>query len=124
MVEYYYDSGIEAFKRADKRGKPLYINVTEAQRIVSLLDLGYSVSEIEGKISLANPKGTITTIKSFIKNYRSGNISMPVDAPAPVKVFESMTDSNRIEALEERVAKLEEQLMNKKENRVISWLRS
>lgn len=123
MVEYHYDVNTEAFKRADNRGKSLYVNITEAQRIISLLNLGYSISDIEGKVSLSSPQGTITTVKSFIRNYKQGNINMPTDAPAPVKVFDSITDGSRIDLLEERVTKLE---MIQKESvldKVKSWIK-
>lgn len=123
MVEYYYDVNIEAFKRADNRGKPLYVNITEAQRIISLLDLGYSVSDVEGKVSLSSPHGTITTVKSFIRNYKQDNINMPTDAPAPVKVFDSISDANRIDLLEERVTKLEMIQNESVLDKVKSWIK-
>lgn len=125
MVNYYYDVGSESFKREDNRGKGLYVNITEAQRIVNLLDLGHSLTEVEGKVTLSNPKGTSTTIKSFIKNYKNGNIEMPIDAPAPVRVFEELSDSSRIDELEERVSALEEIFAKPKKTRfekVKSWM--
>lgn len=107
MAKYNYNPNKEAFVREDNKGKPLYVNITEAQRIVSLIDLGYSVADIENKMSLSNPKGTSTTVKSFLKNYKKGNINMPDNAPAPSMVFDSMTDNDRLTALEERVTALE-----------------
>ena len=107
MVKYNYNVEMEAFKRADNRGKAIYVNVTEAQRIVSMLELGYSVADICGKISLNSPKGSLTTIKSFIRNYKSGNIEIPTDAPAPSNVYDSMDNEVRLDELEERVLILE-----------------
>ena len=107
MVKYYYDVQLEAFKREDNRGKPLYVNVTEANRIVNLINLGHSVPSIMSKVKLSNPLGTNTTVKSFIKNYHEGNITIPTDAPAPVRVFESLTDSDRLDAIENRMTDLE-----------------
>lgn len=118
MANYIYNPNKEAFVREDNRGKPLYINITEAQRIISLMDLGYSVADIENKMSLCNPKGTSTTVKSFIKNYKSGNIEIPENAPAPAGVFDGLTDNDRLNELEERVSKLEEQLKTTKK---ITW---
>ena len=112
MVKYNYNTEMEAFKRNDNRGKPLYVNITEAQRIVSLLELGYSVSDVCGKISLNNPKGTVTTIKSFIRNYNEGNITIPQDAPAPALLFDSVDDEARISELERRVSRLEKAMNN------------
>ena len=76
MVKYNYNVEMEAFKRSDNRGKAIYVNVAEAQKIVSMLELGYSVADICGKVSLNSPKGSLTTIKSFIRNYKSGNIEI------------------------------------------------
>ena len=107
MVKYNYNVEMEAFKRSDNRGKAIYVNVAEAQRIVSMLELGYSVADICGKVSLNSPKGSLTTIKSFIRNYKNGNIEIPTNAPAPSNVYESMDYDVRFDELEERVLKLE-----------------
>ena len=93
-------------------------------RIISLLNLGYSVSAIQGKVTLSHPKATNHTISTFIKNYNEGNIEIPDDAPAPTHMVDELTDSSRIDALEERVRKLEliqkETVMDK----VRGWIRS
>lgn len=107
MVKYLYNADLEAFRREDKKGKPLYINIIEANRIINLLELGHSVADINGKIALSNPKGTATTINSFIRNYKEDNIVIPENAPAPIHNFESLSDSSRISALEERVTDIE-----------------
>lgn len=120
-MKYEYDITMEAFRREDKRGKPLYVNITEANRIVNLINLGYTVASITGKISLSNPKGTVTTLNSFIRNYKQGNIVMPDDAPAPTLYYESMDDNDRLDELEKRISELEEKI-NKPQNRVMKWL--
>ena len=123
-MKYIYNVELEAFKREDNRGKPLYVNITEANRIISLINLGYTVADVTNKVSLSNPKGTVTTINSFIKNYRNGNIILPDDAPAPVNVFESLTESDRISALEDRVTELENKFSEitfTEETEVESW---
>lgn len=117
MVNYNYDVNKEAFVRSDKRGRALYVNISEANRIISLLDLGHSITDIQMKVVLVNPKGTATTVKNFIKNYTEGKINMPENAPAPSKIFQSLTDNDRLNNLEERVSKLEEIIEN---NNVIS----
>lgn len=119
-MKYIYDVEKECFKREDNRGKPLYVNITEAQKIALQLDLGYPLTQIEGKIALANPQGTATTIKSFIRNYKQGNIIMPEDAPVPVRIFDEMTDSTRIDNLEKRVSILENILSELKSDCFIS----
>jgi len=110
MVKYNYNVEMEAFKRSDNRGKAIYVNVAEAQKIVSMLELGYSVADICGKVSLNSPKGSLTTIKSFIRNYKSGNIEIPKDAPAPSNVYDSMDYDVRFEELENRVSVLEDMM--------------
>lgn len=125
-MKYEYNVKLEAFKRIDNRGKPLFVNVIEANRIVHLLNLGYSISEITTKVTLSNPKGTATTLNSFIRNYKQGNIEIPTDVPSPRRQFESMTDNDRLNSLEERVIKLEKLMENRKEttfNKVKSWLK-
>lgn len=106
-MKYIYNVELEAFRREDRKGKPLYVNIIEANRIISLLNLGHSVAEINGKVSLSNPKGTVTTINSFIRNYNEGNIEIPENAPTPVHNLESLSDSSRIDRLEKRVTDLE-----------------
>ena len=127
MVKYKYDVESECFRRVDNRGKPLWVNVTEAQSIALKLDLGYSITQIEGKVSLANPQGTVTTIRSFIKNYRAGNIEIPSDAPLPVRAFDEMSDSSRIDNLEKRVERLEDIFYGTEEfdilGKVKSWIK-
>ena len=120
-MKYEYDINQEAFRREDHRGKPLYVNITEAERIINLLNLGYSVASINGKVALSNPKGTLTTLNSFIRNYKQGNIIMPENAPAPTRYYESMDDGNRLDELEKRVSELEKKI--NEESWVKRWLR-
>ena len=46
MKKYIYDAHSETFKRSDKRGMPLYVNIVEANRIINLVNLGTSVQKI------------------------------------------------------------------------------
>ncbi|MBP5421707.1 MAG: hypothetical protein J6Y78_04595 [Paludibacteraceae bacterium] len=120
MVRYSYDSKGEVFKREDNRGSPLRVNIAEAQRIVSLLNLGYCTTDIINKVQLY--KGTSSTVRNFIKNYEAGNIDIPDDAPAPVQLIDEMNDDRRIEALEERVRELERK--KSISERFKEWIRS
>ena len=131
MAKYHYNVEKEAFVREDNKGKPLYVNISEAQKIVLQLDLGYSVSSIEGKVALSNPKGTVTTIRSFIRNYKAGNIEISSDAPAPARVFDDILESNKLEELEERIENLEDIISDITANggqsfteKVKEWLKS
>lgn len=123
MVSYTYDEQCECFKRDDNRGRPLAVNVSEAQKIVSLMDLGYSMNEITGRVSLSDPKATVSTIRSFIRNYRNGNIKMPVDAPAPTRNFENFSNDIKIEELERRVSELEKKIQSSEPVQKISWIK-
>jgi len=114
MANYEYDADIEMFRRTDNRGNHLAVNIYEAQRIVSLLNLGYSLSKIQNKVKLTNPKAGMSTLRSFIRNYEEGNIKIPEDAPAPSRVFDTISDSDRISKLEERVTLIEEKMNEKK----------
>ena len=122
-MKYEYDVNAEAFKRVDNRGKLLHINISEAQRIISLLNLGHSIVNIESKVKLSNPKGTVTTIKSFIKNYKNGDIIMPDDAPAPVRTFEEFNFDNSLDDLNERVSNLEREFEEFKKKSITDKIR-
>ena len=112
MVKYEYDVDEEGFRRVDRRGRILPINIVEARRIASLLDLGFGVDTIHKKM-VYNQDVSKTTTRSFIKNYREGNISLEGDFPAPTKVMEHMDTEakltemdNRIKSLEDRFAEI------------------
>lgn len=107
MVQYEYDIEEEGFRRVDRRGKILPINIMEARRIASLLDLGWGADAIHNKMVYTQSGVTRTTTKSFIKNYRNGNINLDGDYPAPVKVMEAMDTEVRLNDLDNRVANLE-----------------
>ena len=109
MVKYYYDIDEEGFKREDRRGRMLPINITEARRIQSLLDLGWGVDSIDKKMNYTSPMATPTTTKSFVKNLKEGNISLEGDYPAPSKVMEHMDLEARLNAIEQRLDALENQ---------------
>ena len=113
-MKYKYDIENEYFVREDGLGKKFYINSSEAHRIMSMYSLGNSVGEIRNKIRFVNARRvTESTIINFIKNVNEGNIELDEDYPAPVKMVESLTDNDRLNNLEERVSKLEEQLKPK-----------
>ena len=130
MVTYEYDIEDEVFKRKinenDKKGgKSLYVNITEANKIISLVNLGYTIPVITKRVELSNPKAGSTTVRTFITRYKNGDIIIPKDAPAPSSVFESITDSDRLNALEKRVTDLENKFSEIKtfagEPEKVSW---
>ena len=129
-MKYKYDTEKECFEREDGLGKKFWIISSEAHRIMSMDSLGNSIGEIRNKIKFVNArKVTESTIVNFINNVKDGNIELDKDYPAPVRMVESITDSDRIDRLEERVTKLEEMLNCEcncevsKIGKVKSWLK-
>lgn len=107
-MNYKYDVEQECFVREDGLGKKFWINSSEAHRIMSMYSLGNSIGEIRNKIEFVNArKVTESTIVNFIKNVNNGNIELSKAYPAPIRMVESITDSDRISKLEERVTSLE-----------------
>ena len=101
-MRYEYDVEVEGFRRVDRLGRILKININEGRRIASLVDLGYTDSQIhEMMIYTRNVKRSTTT--TFIKNLKEGNINLEGDYPAPTKVMEHMDMESRISELEEKV---------------------
>ena len=107
-MKYEYNSEIECFVREDGHGKKFHINSSEAQRIVTMRDLGYSAGKICAKIQFNSGKVYESTINNFLKNVDEGNIIVDKNYPAPKSVVEDLTVSDRITRLEERLSELEE----------------
>ena len=107
-MEYEYDIEEEGFRRVDRRGRMLPINITEARRVASLVDLGLSADAIHDKMVYTQGAVTRTTTKSFIKNLKEGNINLDGDYPAPSRVMDNMDIEARLTDLERRVKSLEE----------------
>ena len=107
MVKYEYNPNIEGFKRVDNRGHTLDIDIVEARRIVALQNLGYSVTDIFKEMDLAR-KISISTLRTFLKNYNNGNISIEGEFPVPHKTLDEMDNEVRFNSLEERIQSLEE----------------
>ena len=117
-MKYNYDIDKECFTREDGLGKKFYINITEARRIVTLSDLGNTVSEIRNKIQFQSNKVSEITIRNFLKQIGNGNIDLTGDYPAPSNVVFELTLEERISNLEERVKELEDK---KEAVKTVSW---
>ena len=128
-MRYDYNSELECFVREDGLGKKIWINSSEAQRIVTMRDLGYSIAKINAKIDFNSDKVYESTIVNFLKNVDEGNIIVNGDYPAPKKMVDDLTVSDRITNLEKRISDLEdmiEDIMNTDDswgNKVKSWLK-
>lgn len=102
-MKYNYDIHEEAFVREDKLGKKYWINMNEAQRIMTLHDLGYNPNQIGVRMQFNNKKVTISTIKNFIKQVEKGKIIIDMNAPASLTEVEDMSVDARISRLEENI---------------------
>ena len=107
-MKYEYYESEECFKRIDNRGRPLFVNISEARQIESYINLGYSVEEIKDKVKLSHPRAGRHTIVSIIKNIKEGNVDLTGDYMIPVDQLVEFTDSERISKLEKRVSNLED----------------
>ena len=101
-MKYEYDVEIEGFRRVDRRGNILMVNINEGRRIASLVDLGYTDTQIHRKMTYARDVKKSTTV-TFIKNLKNGNIDLDGDYPAPTKLMEHMDLESRVSELEAKV---------------------
>ena len=107
-MRYDYDASKECFIREDGLGKKFYINSTEAQRIITMNDLGYSTAQICAKIKFNSGKVYESTVNNFLRNVNEGNIIVSEDYPAPQLDVDDFVESNRLDDLEKRISDLED----------------
>lgn len=120
MVKYEYDVEEEGFRRVDRRGRILPINITEARRIESLLNLGWGVDAIHSKM-VYTQKVSKTTTRSFIKNLKEGNINLEGDYPAPTKQMEEMDLEARLTRMENDIEDLKKRPCSCQEQSDSNW---
>ena len=107
-MKYEYNSQLGCFERSDGLGKKIWVTMTEAQRIVTLRDLGNSIGEIQAKMSFVSSKATSYSVKTILAKYDDGSINIDMSVPAPDIQFKDMGIEERISDLEKRLSKLEE----------------
>lgn len=107
-MRYNYNATIGAFEREDKLGKKIWANMNEAQRVITLSDLGYSMGEIQSKISFKSKKATGYTVRTILEKYESGDLEIDMNAPIPVEDYRDLTVEERLNDLERRLSVLEE----------------
>ena len=107
-MRYNYNSNIGAFVREDGLGKKLWINMVEAQRIMTLYELGNSPNQIGAKIQFKSPKTTVSTINNFINNVENGDIVLDSNVPMPVEDFNDISIEARITKLEQDIEEIKE----------------
>jgi hypothetical protein len=104
-MNYKYNEEKECFIREDGLGKKYWINSSEAQRIMTLYDLGNSIGEIRNKITFSSRKVYESTIENFVKNVKGGKIEIPTDI-VYVPTADDLTIEHRIANLEDEVTKI------------------
>ena len=127
-MRYDYDVENECFVREDKLGKKIWINITEAQRIVTLHELGNTISQINNKINFQSGKVGESTVKNFLNNVEQGNIEIYGDYPAPIGVIQELSIEERLNNLEKDVELLKSNLCKCEDNKKLSerfktWLK-
>lgn len=78
MVKYEYNPDLEVFRRVDNRGPSLKVNIMEARRIKSMMDLGIKAPTILMKIDFVNPI-SMTNLRTIMKNIEKGNLELDGD---------------------------------------------
>jgi len=107
-MRYNYNATIGAFEREDKLGKKIWANMNEAQRVITLSDLGYTMGEIQSKVSFKSKKATGYTVRTILEKYESGDLEIDMNAPIPVEDYRDLTVEERLNDLERRLSVLEE----------------
>ena len=128
-MKYNYDAGDECFIREDGAGKKFHINSAEAQRIITMRDLGYSPNRICSKIHFASGRVYESTVKNFLKNVDEGNLIVSEDYPAPRDQVIELSLEERMSRLEDEWAEFKSRIENPKPKESISekvkeWLRN
>lgn len=134
MKKYKYNTEFECFERFDENGRPsgkkLWVNITEAQRIVTLYELGNSIGLIQSKMKFNSTKASGSTVKTIINLYENDEIELDGDYPAPHQDYDELDMGGRIDSLENRVKHLENIVSTyadetkKSENKFISKVKS
>lgn len=107
-MRYNYNATIGAFEREDKIGKKIWATMNEAQRVITLSDLGYTMGEIQSKVSFKSNKATGYTVRTIIDKYECGDLEIDMNAPIPVEDYRDLTVEERLNDLERRLSVLEE----------------
>lgn len=109
MAKYNYVPELEMFRRVDNRGPSLKVNIVEARRIKSLMDLGIKAPTIMKKIDFTN-NISMTNLRTIMNNIEDGNIDMDGDYPAPVGTMKEMDIEARISELEKDIAEFKRRM--------------
>lgn len=107
-MKYNYNAQLGCFERSDGLGKKIWVTMSEAQRIITLRELGNSIGEIQAKMNFVSSKATSYSVKTILAKYDNGAINIDMNVPAPDIQFNDLGIEERISSLEQRLSKLEE----------------
>lgn len=126
-MKWVYNSKLGCFEREDKLGKKLWITMTEAQRIITLRDLGNSIGEIQAKMNFVSNKASSYSVKTVLERYDNGDIVIDMNVPVSEVEWEDLSNDSKINDLEMRISNLENIISEYDENsfmdKVKSWLK-
>lgn len=117
-MNWIYNSKLGCFERSDKVGKKLWVTMTEAQRIITLRDLGNSIGEIQAKMSFVSSKASSYSVKTILERYDNGELIIDMDVPVTEVEWNDLSYDSKINDLELRIKHLEDIIS---ENKVESW---
>lgn len=117
-MNWIYNSKLGCFERSDKVGKKLWVTMTEAQRIITLRDLGNSMGEIQAKMSFVSSKASSYSVKTILERYDNGELIIDMDVPVTDVEWNDLSYDSKINDLELRIKHLEDIIS---ENKVESW---
>ena len=128
-MKYNYNASEECFIREDGLGKKFHINSSEAQRILTMRDLGYTIPKICNKISFNSGKVYESTVKNFLKNVDNGDLVVSEDYPAPKQQVMELSFEDRLNRLESEFEEFKKKINDSTPDKSISdkvksWLKS
>ena len=124
-MNWIYNSKLGCFERSDKVGKKLWVTMTEAQRIITLRDLGNSIGEIQAKMSFVSSKASSYSVKTILERYDNGELIIDMDVPVTDVEWNDLSYDSKINDLELRIKHLEDIISeNKNESWWKRWLKS
>ncbi len=118
-MKYDYNYELGAFEREDKIGKKIWATMDEAQRIITLKELGYTRGEIQSKMNFKSKKATGYTVYTILDKYENGDLKIDMNAPVTPDDFKDFSIDDRVSKLEERMNEFEK---NNSESEKTGWI--
>ena len=119
-MKWIYNDRLGCFEREDKIGKKIWVTMSEAQRIITLRDLGNSIGEIQAKMTFVSSKASSYSVKTILEKVDDDSLIIDMDVPASDIQFNDLSVDNKLVNLEERISNLEGRLSEIKSDCFIS----